>query len=147
MQKPIEKNLTVSKNIIKYGTGALNLENTRIPYELNEGKVGHNPHPKGRVASNIIRVEEWHDGYDKFFTVPKVRQNKDAYNHHPTLKPVNLMEHLIKLSSFEKQTILDPFMGSGSTAVACKALNREFIGYELDKGYFNVAEKRIEQAP
>ena len=144
IQKPLEKGLNVSQNIIKYGTGALNFEDTRIPYQDGESKVGHNPHPKGRVPSNIIRTDNQNDGYDKFFVVPKVRQKKDDFNSHPTLKPVELMSHLIKLITFEGQIILDPFMGSGSTGVASLELKRDFIGYELDKEYFQIAQKRLD---
>ena len=74
-----------------------------------------------------------------------VRFKKDSFNFHPTLKPVDLMNHLVKLISFEGQTILDPFMGSGSTGVACLNLKRKFIGYELEKGYFEIAKKRIKR--
>ncbi len=144
IQKPLEEGLKVAQNIIKHGTGALNFEETRIPYEENEGKVGHNPHEKGRVPSNIIRTDAFEDGYDKFFLVQKVRQKKDDFNFHPTLKPIELMQHLVKLVTFEGQTVLDPFMGSGSTGVACKELQRKFIGYELSKEYFKIAKKRIE---
>jgi len=144
IQKPIENGLNIAQNIIKYGVGALNIEDTRIPYEKGEKKVGHNPHPKGRVPSNIIRIEAYNDNYDKFFLIPKVRQKKEDFNFHPTLKPINLMYHLVKLVSFENQIILDPFMGSGSTGVACLQLKRDFIGYELDKDYFNIALKRLE---
>ncbi len=63
---------------------------------------------------------------------------------HTTQKPVALMEHLVKIHSNENQLVLDPFMGSGTTGVACKNLNREFIGVELDKKYFEIAEKRLE---
>lgn len=143
IQKPLEKGLTVAKNIIKYGTGALNFEGTRLPYDENEGKVGHNPHEKGRVPSNILRTDEFKDGYDKFFLIPKVRQKKEDYNFHPTLKPVELMQHLVELTTFEKHIVLDPFMGSGSTGVACIELKRKFIGYELDNEYFKIAEKRL----
>lgn len=141
IQKPIEKELNVAQNIIKYGTGALNFEGSRIPYEKGESNVGHNPHPKGRIPANIIRTDEFKDGYDKFFLVPKVRQNKEDFNSHPTLKPVELMFHLVKLTSFENQTVLDPFMGSGSTGLACLELKRKFIGY--DKDYFKIAEQRL----
>ncbi len=144
IQKPIPKGLTVAKNIIKTGTGALNLEETRIPYQKGEGKVGHNPHPKGRVTANILRVEEHEDGYDKFFLVPKVRQKVQDFNTHPTLKPVELMQHLIKLISFENQIVLDPFMGSGSTGVASLELKRQFRGFELEKEYFQIAKKRLQ---
>lgn len=143
IQKPLEDGLSVAQNMIKYGTGALNIEETRIPYEKGESKVGHNPHPKGRVPSNIIRTQEFGDGYDKFFLIPKVRQGKDKFNNHPTLKPVALMEQLVKLVSFSEQTILDPFMGSGSTGVAALNSNRKFIGYELDRGYFSIAKTRL----
>ena len=143
VQKPIEKGLKIAQNIIKHGTGALNFEETRIPYAKGEGKVGHNPHPKGRVPANIIRTEAFKDGYDKFFLVPKVRQKKDSFNFHPTLKPVELMNHLVKLISFEGQTVLDPFMGSGSTGVACLNLKRKFVGYELEKEYFEIVKKRF----
>ncbi len=146
IQKPIEKKLSVAQNIIKYGTGALNIEQTRIPYEKGEDKVGHNPHPKGRVTSNILRTDAFQDGYDKFFLVPKVRQNAEEFNHHPTLKPVALMHHLVKLLSWENQNILDPFMGSGSTGVSCLMLNRFFWGYELQNEYFKIAQKRLENA-
>ena len=63
---------------------------------------------------------------------------------HPYEKPVKLIEYLIEHSSEENETILDPFMGSGSTGVACINTNRNFIGIELDKQYFKIAKGRIE---
>lgn len=63
---------------------------------------------------------------------------------HPTQKPVALMEYLIKTYTNEGETVLDFTMGSGTTGVACKNLNRNFIGIELDKEYFEIAKKRIE---
>lgn len=63
--------------------------------------------------------------------------------YHPTQKPVALMEYLIKTYTNEGETVLDFTMGSGTTGVACKNLNRNFIGIELDEGYFNVAKERI----
>lgn len=65
---------------------------------------------------------------------------------HPTQKPVELMEYLIKTYTDENETVLDFTMGSGSTGVAAKNLNRRFIGIELDKDYFKIAEERINQA-
>lgn len=65
---------------------------------------------------------------------------------HPTEKPVALLEYLIKTYTNEGETVLDNYMGSGSTGVACVNLNRDFIGIELDEGYFNIAKKRIEEA-
>ena len=63
---------------------------------------------------------------------------------HPTQKPVALMEYLIKTYTNEGETVLDFTMGSGSTGVACKNLNRNFIGIELDENYFNIAKDRLE---
>ena len=64
-------------------------------------------------------------------------------NKHPTQKPVELMEYLIKTYTNEGDTVLDFTMGSGSTGVACKNLGRNFIGIELDEEYFNIAKERI----
>lgn len=68
-------------------------------------------------------------------------------NHyvHPTQKPVDLLEYLIKTYTNEGMTVLDNCMGSGSTGIAAKQLNRNFIGMELDKEYFEIAEQRINE--
>jgi len=63
---------------------------------------------------------------------------------HPTQKNLSLMETLVKIHSNENDIIIDPFMGSGTTGVACKKLNRKFIGIEKDNNYFEIAKKRIE---
>lgn len=63
---------------------------------------------------------------------------------HPTQKPVELLEYLIKTYTLEGETVLDFTMGSGSTGVACQSTNRNFIGIELDEKYFNIAKERIE---
>ena len=65
---------------------------------------------------------------------------------HPTQKPVDLLEYLIKTYTNEGETVLDFTCGSGSCGVACINTNRNFIGIELDKGYFDIAEKRINEA-
>jgi site-specific DNA-methyltransferase (adenine-specific) len=62
---------------------------------------------------------------------------------HPTQKPVALLEYLIKTYTNENDTVLDFTMGSGSTGVACKNLNRNFIGIEKDDKYFDIAKQRI----
>lgn len=69
-----------------------------------------------------------------------------ANKSHPTEKPVSLMEFYINNSSAVDDIILDPFMGSGTTGVACVNLNRNFIGIEFDENYFNIAKSRIEEA-
>jgi len=67
-------------------------------------------------------------------------------NIHPTVKPLKLMSYLVILGSREGDLVLDPFMGSGTTALACIALNRHFTGSELNKDYYDIAVKRIENA-
>jgi site-specific DNA-methyltransferase (adenine-specific) len=62
---------------------------------------------------------------------------------HPTTKPLGLMERIIETTTNEGDVVLDPFMGSGTSGVACKNLNRNFVGVEIDVGYFKVAEERI----
>lgn len=65
---------------------------------------------------------------------------------HPTQKPVDLLEYLIRTYTNENEVVLDFTMGSGSTGVACMNTNRKFIGIELDENYFNIARQRIEEA-
>jgi len=67
-------------------------------------------------------------------------------NFHPTVKPVRLMEYLVRLVTPQNGLVLDPFMGSGTTAVACKQLNINFIGFELSEEYVRIANKRLSQA-
>lgn len=64
---------------------------------------------------------------------------------HPTQKPVELLEYLIKTYTNEGEIVLDNCMGSGSTGVACMNTNRRFIGFELDKQYFDIACKRLDE--
>jgi len=70
---------------------------------------------------------------------------RDKDKLHPTQKPVKLMEYLIKTYTNENETVLDFCFGSGTTGVACKNLNRNFIGIEKDKKYFEIAKKRIDK--
>ncbi len=75
--------------------------------------------------------------------IPAVSSNSKEKVKHPTQKPVALMEYMIKTYTNEGETVLDFTMGSGSTGVACKNLNRRFIGVEKDEAYYNVAKDRI----
>jgi len=67
--------------------------------------------------------------------------------YHPTQKPLRLMEYLIENFSKEGDLVFDPFLGSGTTAVACKVLGRNFIGIEINSDYCKIAEKRLAQIP
>ena len=79
------------------------------------------------------------------FTTGKSKTYADDIDirYHPTQKPLELMEYLVKTFSNEGDIVLDFTMGSGSTGVACKKLNRSFIGIEKDILYYDIAKKRI----
>ena len=113
----------------------------KVPYTFNRvmsnipkktGGLGKKNGETNRALSNV-----WSD------ISPIVPWSPERVNH-PTQKPVQLMERCVKLWSNEGDTILDFTMGSGSTGVACKNLNRNFIGIELNKEYFEIAKQRIE---
>ena len=84
---------------------------------------------------------------DYWLDVPDVTMDLLTWHRrpgHPTVKPLDYSRNLVYNSSRKGDTVLDPFMGSGTTGVACAQLDRKFIGFELDPVYFNTAEKRIE---
>ena len=74
----------------------------------------------------------------------KIKTSKKPKSSHPTVKPVEVIRDFILLSSNEGDVVLDSFMGSGTTGVACADLNRKFIGIELDENYFSIAKQRIQ---
>lgn len=83
-------------------------------------------------------------GASRFFYVAKAsKRERGEGNVHPTVKPIKLMEYLIKLVTPPGGVVLDPFMGSGSTGVAAKNLGFDFIGIEMSEEYLNIATKRI----
>ena len=128
--KPIGK-LTFIKNELKYNTGLLNFSE----------KVGiGNDH----VPANIITTEEFNEIYDKNFLIQKEsKSEKGKNNTHLTVKPVKLLEHLIKIFSKEESMVVDPFVGSGTTLIACKNSNRKCIGMEINKDYYKIALDRL----
>ncbi len=83
------------------------------------------------------------DVCDDVWLTPKSEHNRLG---HPTQKPLKLFQRIIKASSSEGDLILDPFIGSGTTVVACKQLNRNFIGFELSQKYIDIANKRLQQS-
>lgn len=76
-------------------------------------------------------------------TVFDVDMPRGKNKYHPTDKPISMIEDIILSVTFENEVIFDPFVGGGSTMIAAKKLKRNYIGYELDKKYFNIAEERI----
>ncbi len=106
------------------------------PYVCKKGWESTNYRPD--ISENIITKS---NGERYPLTVIEFQRDKDKL--HPTQKPVALMEYLVKTYTNEGDTVLDNCMGSGTTGVACKNLNRKFIGIEQDPTYFQIAKERI----
>jgi len=81
----------------------------------------------------------------KYWVTELNTKDKDMYDH-PTIKPLPIIRQLVENSSQPGDIVLDPFMGSGTTGVACMETGRDFIGYEIEPRYFNMAERRINAA-
>lgn len=217
-RKPLDRGMTIAQNVLKYGTGALNIDETRIGTDkIESGRSGHTgfctpaestdnkQFSIGRWPANVIFDEEaaamldeqsgvlktnsgkalgsksgaksiygndldgpTYDnlkgdfgGASRFFYCAKASRSErntgleddskekqgarpNSGNNHPTVKPIKLMEYLIKLVTPPNEIVLDPFMGSGSTGVAAKNLGVNFIGIEMNEEYFEIAKKRLE---
>ena len=129
--KPIEGRYI--DNFQKYGTGLMNTS--------EETKTG-----EGFFPSNIITTDNIEESMDRVFLVSKPnKKEKGEYNTHISVKPVSLIAHLLKLFTKEGAIILDPFMGSGTTAVACIQSKRKYIGFDINTEYIKITEKRIEE--
>lgn len=116
--KPYPQGGTLADNVLKYGVGAFNEKKLKELTTLNEGL---------EICSNVM----------------KVQTQKSDRGLHPTQKAEKLMEILISMVTIEGQTVLDPFCGCGTTLVAAKKLNREYIGFEINRDYYNLMLSRI----
>jgi DNA modification methylase len=101
----------------------------------------------GKAKSKLFGVETVSYKNDLYYpkNLIEFTNNNNLKKQHPTQKPILLMEYLIRTYTNENELVLDFTMGSGTTGVACKNLNRDFIGIEIDKDYFEIAKKRVEQ--
>lgn len=77
------------------------------------------------------------------WSIPLTPKNEKLFGKHPTQKPIELVKRLVAAATKEGDTVLDPFMGSGTTGVVCKRLNRKFIGIDFDKKFTALAYRRI----
>lgn len=111
-----------------------------------------NKNPSNRGAQYEFIFERNGGKHYKVFTFYMVnstvaaQMTRDVYTGHPSQKPINLLRELIKGHTKAGATILDPFMGSGTTGVAAIQTGRNFIGIEIDPAYFEIAKRRIEEA-
>ena len=123
--------------------------NNRMKYNP-QGLITFNKEVKGKKAKHSehrVRKTDQKKYIQEFTNYPKtvIKFNNEGNTVHPTQKPILLMEYLIKTYTNENETVLDFTMGSGSTGVACKNTNRNFIGIEQDEKYFNIAKDRINE--
>ena len=127
-QKPASQ--TYLNNMLEHEVG---LFNTSI-------RIGDNMYP-----ANVFTIENINELIDKAFLLSKpTKKEKGDYNDHKTVKPLTICEYLIKLSAFSrKAVILDPFVGSGTTAVAAKKLNKHYIGIDVNDKYVEIAKQRL----
>ena len=164
-RKPFKGSCT--NNVEEWGTGGLNFDACRIgndEIQINRleewSGFGQKERPdytpttvKGRFPANVILDEEagevldgQNDGASRFFYCPKVnKKERGEGNNHPTVKPLKLMEYLCRLVTPKNGTVLDPFMGSGSTGKAAYNEAFDFIGIEMDGDYMEIAENRLEK--
>jgi len=105
-----------------------------------------NPNIYGAGRKKLIRKTKEEQRYKYPFTLCNFKSERNyTEDKHPTQKPVALFEYLIKTYTGEDDLVLDNCIGSGTTAVACKQLNRDFIGIEKEQKYIDIANKRLEQ--
>ena len=123
-----------------YGMGDLKWFSTSYEIVLiwKKGKPQLNSINRPNGMLNFVKVQN--SSSEEF------KKGEFSNNHkHPTQKPIRLIRYLVKLCSKENDLVFDGFMGSGTTAVACKQLNRRFIGFELNKEYCDIANERLNQ--
>ena len=108
-----------------------------VPYRITRDKKDRNYEITGTVMKETTTINE---GVRLPKRIIKCKQERGL---HPTQKPVALFEYLIKTYTNEGETVLDNCMGSGTTAIACINTNRNYIGFELDKEYYDIANIRI----
>lgn len=128
-QKPVEG--TFLQNVIKYDVGLTDMSN----------RIGDN-----MFVANVMTSDDFDKEITKYFLVSKPsKSEKGSFNFHKTVKPVDVCKYLIGLVTRENQTILDPFCGSGTTCVAAKLLNRQYIGIDISKEYITIANERLSE--
>lgn len=168
-RKPIHQ--SVAKNVLEYGTGALNIDGCRVGEEngrwpanvIHDGSdevVSKFPDAKGGTTNgnaptgvsgnitpmrrgNLIPRNDTGSAARFFYCAKASKADREQGNNHPTVKPTELMKYLCRLVTPPNGIILDPFMGSGSTGKAALQEGFNFIGIEMNKEYYEIANERI----
>ena len=149
--------LKITEDICVFGEGATSYSkkgNLIYNPQMSEGKAYTITSGQQKENSAVVRGKEGRKKTGGFTTVNDgklyhknlIKFNRDKDKLHPTQKPIALCEYLIRTYSNEGDVVLDNCMGSGTIGVAAMNTNRDFIGMELDKDYFKIAEERIYKA-
>jgi site-specific DNA-methyltransferase (adenine-specific) len=133
------------ENILVFGKGRIKYNPQKTPLEkpYKSSGAGNNAGTKNEHQLGLKKVAKEYTEKTPD-SILQFKPNSNSHIIHPTQKPVALFEYLINTYTNKGETVLDNCMGSGTTAIACINTNRNFIGFELDTGYFNIANKRIE---
>ena len=141
MPLKIHENISIFSDGVTYPNSKRRM--VYIPQDLKiNNKINKRGSKGGYLTDSGCKINEY---VPKFSNYPKSKLifKRDKNKLHPTQKPLALMEYLIKTYTNENEIVLDFTMGSGTTGVACKNTNRNFIGIEKDEKYFKIAEERI----
>ena len=138
--------MKVHESIVLFSSGKFTYNPQMTDGKPYKKRGEHNVNKNGGMFEN--KKVGYAKDFDSSKRYPKSIQffanhNQKENSLHPTQKPIALFEYLLKTYSNEGMTIFDPCMGSGTTGIACKNLNRNFIGIEKDEQYFKIAEQRI----
>jgi DNA modification methylase len=145
--------IRIHESILVFANGKVNYNPIMKDADLNNNRpISTSKHKKG--IYNEIKSGEYQESKTRNRTKryptsileysSRAKELNPLHRIHPTQKPVDLFEYLIKTYTNEDEIVLDNCMGSGTTAVACINTNRKYIGFETDKNYFDMANKRIE---
>lgn len=146
MQNDIKRLMTCFHNVENMQAVKKYLDTKQIEYseQQKDGFYISIPQKNRKCSRAVSVIKAIHSGYVERSII---QTGRDHYTmQHPTQKPVRLMERLSALVTQEGDLVLDPFMGSGSTGIACINTGRRFIGYEIDDEYFGIAKGRLEEA-
>jgi DNA modification methylase len=131
---------TVAANVLEWGTGAINVDGCRV------GDAHAARWPANLIHDDGDEVQQVLGDASRFFYCAKASKADRGENHHPTVKPTDLMRYLCRLVTPPNGTVLDPFMGSGSTGKAAILEGFQFIGIDMTPEYVDIARARIEHA-
>jgi len=124
------------------------VKSTDYYFDLDAVRIPYDAETKKARTRSIFLGKKWLElGYNPkdVWSVTRIHAQDPEREDHPTQKPLKIVERIIKASCPKRGVVLDPFMGSGTTATACVKLDRNYIGFEMNPQYCKIAEERVER--